>query len=70
MAKCWIVAGRLLWRDVRSLVELARAEGHKLRLWESSGWLEREFIAFGDNAGVLRVKALWDERFQPLAKAA
>ena len=53
-----LTLGFLCWREFRELIAKQRFLGHRIDLWESSGWLWRNFVVRGDKDAVEAVKQL------------
>jgi hypothetical protein len=47
-----ITVGLIYWRQIRDLVDRMKFLGHQIDLWESSGWIERDFIIRGDDEAI------------------
>jgi len=53
-----IVVGRLLCREIRDFLKAEKFKGRDIEFWESSGFLEREFIIKGEVEDVLHIHNL------------
>jgi len=47
-----ITVGLVYWRQIRDLVGRMKFLGHQIDLWESSGWIERDFIIRGGDEAI------------------